>query len=310
MARDLLLGLVVLTVLTPAAWGQSGLPARPGSYSGTPLQPGGRALAQPALMFPAQSLSASSQATTPVQVRPPVPASQPPAPVPAQRVPASALQPVNYILPAPPAVTRPVARIVTPLPPTAMPEPVALQQMDRPGRRERDAEETNKPRETEVSVEIPGKQRIFGRLDTESALQERIRQEKRDRSPAERNITFPDEVTLDTEPYPGRMWPQQFLYVEPNYLIYKRLYFEERNSERYGWDLGPLSPFVSAGYFYRDVILFPYRCGIDICRHHETNAGFCLPGDPVPYNLYPLERSYTASATSTATLLILLAAFP
>ena len=43
--------------------------------------------------------------------------------------------------------------------------------------------------------------------------------------------------------------------VEPNYVCYNRLYFEQINAERYGWDLGFVAPFISAGEFFKDVVL-------------------------------------------------------
>jgi hypothetical protein len=163
-----------------------------------------------------------------------------------------------------------------------------------------------------ISLDIPQFMRIFNRLDTEAALQERIRQEGRERDPTEpeRNIIFPDEVTLTKEQYPGRNWPRQMAYAEPNFVVHRRLYFQELNSERYGWDLGPISPLASSLYFFRDVALFPYRFGTDLCRCYDSNAGYCLPGDPVPYLLYPVEASWTGTATEAATLVVLLAAFP
>jgi len=232
-------------------------------------------------------------------------------------VPAVTAQPAPTEWRAPPGTPRPVPAVALPAPPAVLGQtlPVAGQVQPgrdvQPGRPQGPLDRLDRlpDSRSDVSVELPGPERIF-RLDTEAALQERIRQENRDKTPPERNVTFPDEIQLTREPYAGRHWPRQYVYVEPNYLIYKRLYFEERNSERYGWDLGPISVVASPLYFFRDVALLPYRAGTDFCRWHETNAGYCLPGDPVPYYLYPIEFSATGSATSTLTLVALLAAFP
>jgi hypothetical protein len=98
--------------------------------------------------------------------------------------------------------------------------------------------------------------------------------------------------------------------VEPCYTAYGRLYFEERNSERYGWDLGFVQPFVSAGYFFKDVLLLPYHMGTDPFRHYDANTGYCLPGDPIPYVLYPPGLSATGLVAEGATWVGISALFP
>jgi hypothetical protein len=161
-------------------------------------------------------------------------------------------------------------------------------------------------------VEPPGPGELF-RLETEAQLFNRIRQEGRDRQQPgqpQSPLVFPTEPVLSREPYYGRAWPRQDLVVEPNYVNYGRLYFEEKNSERYGWDLGPVGPFVSAGWFFKDVLALPYKLGTDPCRKYESNAGYCLPGDPVPLLLYPPGISVSGALTEAATIAGLIAVFP
>ncbi len=67
------------------------------------------------------------------------------------------------------------------------------------------------------------------------------------------------------------------------------------NAERYGWDLGVLGPVVSFSYFMKDTVLFPYHLMTDPCRRFDSSAGKCLPGDPVPYKLYPEGLSTTGA---------------
>ncbi|MFO0809605.1 MAG: hypothetical protein U0746_13355 [Gemmataceae bacterium] len=98
---------------------------------------------------------------------------------------------------------------------------------------------------------------------------------------------------LSTSPFPGRFFEPHVLRVEPNFTCYHRLYFEELNSERYGWDLGPIQPVVSTGYFIKDLLLLPYHYGTRPFQRYDCGAGHCLPGDPVPYLLYPAEISLT-----------------
>jgi hypothetical protein len=98
--------------------------------------------------------------------------------------------------------------------------------------------------------------------------------------------------------------------AEPNYVLHRRLFFEERNAERYGWDLGLLSPFVAAGAFYWDLALLPYQIGELPFRRFDSNAGLCLPGDAVPYRLYPPVMSLSGTALEAGVIVALFAIFP
>ncbi len=153
----------------------------------------------------------------------------------------------------------------------------------------------------DVLVEPPGPLRVF-RFDTETQLKERMRQEALER-PTKERIEFPDVPVLSTEAYaPGRQWEPLSRPVEPNYVCYGKLLFEEKNSERFGWDLGFIQPVVSTGAFYWDMFFLPYHWATAPHRQ-ECSAGYRLPGDPVPYLLYPPELSVTGLwAQSTVTM--------
>lgn len=75
--------------------------------------------------------------------------------------------------------------------------------------------------------------------------------------------------------------------IEPGYVVHRRLYFEEKNSDRYGWELGMAQPLVSAGVFFKDVLLWPSHLTSNLFERYDTSAGKCRPGDPVAYYLYP-----------------------
>ena len=98
--------------------------------------------------------------------------------------------------------------------------------------------------------------------------------------------------------------------VEPAYVCYDRIYFEDKNSERYGWDLGFVQPLVSGGLFYWDFLTWPYQAGINPLRRFETSAGYCLPGDPVPYLIYPPKLSWTGAIFEAGAIVTLIAIFP
>jgi hypothetical protein len=161
-----------------------------------------------------------------------------------------------------------------------------------------------------LSLEPPGPQRVF-QLDSEAQLQERWRQQGRDEGLPD-PIQFPDESIglVAKGPYLGRHFAQRDMLVEPSYVCYGRLFFEDQNSERYGWDLGFFQPFLSAGIFYWDLATLPYRFWTNPCRWYECSAGYCLPGDPVPYLIYPPELSVTGAVAEAGAVLGLLAIFP
>jgi hypothetical protein len=161
----------------------------------------------------------------------------------------------------------------------------------------------------QIPLEPPGPQELFGKLDTEAELYERIRQQARNLNPDNR-IIFPDEPVLSREKYKGRSFPPTVETAEPYYVCYGRLLFEDINAERYGWDLGAVGPAVSAGKFLVNLATVPYHLCVRPCQQYECSAGYCLPGDPVPYLLYPPEISITGLTAEGATLAALCALFP
>jgi hypothetical protein len=160
-----------------------------------------------------------------------------------------------------------------------------------------------------IQLEPPGLERLAEALQTEQALQERIRQENRLRNIME-PVTFPESPVLSTDIYNGRAFEPRTITVAPNYVVYRRLLFQQNNFERYGWDLGILGSPLSALAFLYDFVMLPYHLGTDPCRCMDSNAGYCLPGDPVPLLLYPEELSLTGAALEVGSILLLVSAFP
>ncbi len=168
---------------------------------------------------------------------------------------------------------------------------------------------TQGPRDYKIDLEPPGHDVLFT-LDSEKEFFERMKQEALDRNPAQR-IEFPSGPVLADQPYHGRAWPARHCYVEPSYVCHNRLYFEQINSDRYGWEIaGIFQPLLSTAIFWKDVALFPYNYGTDLCRCHDCSAGKCLPGDPVPYMWYPPELSASGLLLEAATVGAILAIFP
>ncbi|MGL4423933.1 MAG: hypothetical protein ACRCZF_24985, partial [Gemmataceae bacterium] len=98
-------------------------------------------------------------------------------------------------------------------------------------------------------------------------------------------------------------YPPSHIKLEPNYIVHRRLYFEEKNSERYGWDIGPAQPVFSAVYFYKDVLFWPHNLASGLWKErYDTDAGKCLAGSPVPYYMYP--PGFTVSGTVTEAVIL------
>jgi len=152
----------------------------------------------------------------------------------------------------------------------------------------------------ELPLDLPGQERLF-RRESEIEVFERIRQQER-QSGASGRVIFPERTEVSREPYRPHAFPVSTLLVEPSYVSHGRLYFEQSNSERHGWDLGILQPGVSLGRFYLDVFTLPYNAGTRICQHFDTSAGKCLPGDPTPLYLYPPEFSMTGLVLQTGAI--------
>lgn len=164
-------------------------------------------------------------------------------------------------------------------------------------------------KEYQILLDSPSPERLFGALDSEQGLEKRMRQQALQRKPPEA-VQFPERPSLGGMAFEGRNFPKQLVIAEPHFVNYNRLYCEEKNSERYGWDLGFIQPLVSTVTFFKDVAFLPYKFATRPFQRNETSAGNCLPGDPVPYILYPPELSVPGSILEGAAVVGLFALIP
>jgi hypothetical protein len=154
--------------------------------------------------------------------------------------------------------------------------------------------------------ELPGWE-VITRLESESALKERMRQEL---LRSGERIVFPDEPVVAKEPYKGRRVEPLTKLVEPNFVVHGRLLFEQPNFERGQWDFGVLGPVLSVGKFYTDIALLPYHVFTRPLQCYDTSAGKCLPGDPAPFRVEPFEFSLTGLAAEAGAITALYFIFP
>ena len=138
----------------------------------------------------------------------------------------------------------------------------------------------------------------------EKAVLDRLRKDEKEagRDPFAKykpELTFPSMPPVGGNvPYQPKTisYPPMRVNHEPLYVVHRRLHFEEKNAERYGWDLGIIQPLVSAAYFYKDVLLWPNSLASGVAYGFwDTNVGKCLPGSPTPYMLYPPGLTITGT---------------
>ncbi|MBN9524019.1 hypothetical protein J0H58_36835 [bacterium] len=256
-------------------------------------------MADPGAVVQAQAPPVLAPAATGVPVA--VPGVPPPLPTAVPARPALATPPLPLGVPVPVVQEQP------PVQPDAQPKGDAQPDAQPKG----DAQPSPGPFLAPEVTQLPPRDKIFLMYD-DAALHRAIierakedarrRADKKDVPKLEGNWDFP---SLPPVVPPGTQFvsrtgtfaPQQALY-EPGFVVHRRLHFEERNSERYGWDLGFATPFVSAAYFYKDVLLWPNSLASGVVTGFwDTNAGKCLPGSPTPYYLYPPGLTITGTTT-------------
>jgi len=160
----------------------------------------------------------------------------------------------------------------------------------------------------QIPLEPPDMARLF-RRESEGGLQARIRQEARRKLGGQR-VFFPEDPPLTKETYTPRQFPPLTELVEPGFVMHGRLFFEQRNMERYAWDLGVLSPAASVAVYYKDLALLPYHFWTRPFQQQDSSAGKCLPGDPTPLLLYPPEISFSGLFGQAGAVAIGIATFP
>jgi hypothetical protein len=154
--------------------------------------------------------------------------------------------------------------------------------------------------------EVPS-QEVLMRVDSQAEWKDRIRQETRNQGDT---AIFPDETVLSKTPYVERNWATATKLVEPSFVVHGRLLFEQPNFERGLWNLGIFQPLVESGKFMFDIAALPYHLGTRPFQQYDCSAGKCLPGDPAPFYLYPMEFSLTGLAAEGAAVTGILFMFP
>jgi hypothetical protein len=162
-----------------------------------------------------------------------------------------------------------------------------------------------------VRTNLPGPQSLFHR-ESEDRFFERLR--KQGKKGPNDLFYLPEEPPVSTisqtqhfypriDPITNEPFERHPLLVEPAYVCHGRLYFEQPNFERIGWDFGILQPGIELSIFYYDLVMLPYHSCSDLNCHYECSAGKCLPGDKAPLTV-PCERFSVTGAIGEAAAII------
>ncbi len=106
-----------------------------------------------------------------------------------------------------------------------------------------------------------------------------------------------------------RPWMGQTFHLKASNLYSNPLYFEDIPLERYGQTrCEVIQPFISAGKFYVDVFLWPYRIGMEHPGECVYALGHYRPGSCAPYvrNTLPLNAKGGVMQSAVIVGLILL----
>ncbi|HUR55556.1 MAG TPA: radical SAM family heme chaperone HemW, partial [Gemmataceae bacterium] len=250
--------------------------------------------------------------------------------------PAPGLLPTPRPLPTIPTATPPVLPTPTPLPAHAppaylmsrpTPAPVPVVQPDQPTSSTSQRQPLPDVKVDPTVTQLPSRDKIFlmyndvnlAKVIVGSLSDERMRRRaEAERENAERvkrgdkpydlpalpspldhpdwQFPTPARVVPAGTTYQPKAYEHRMAHREPTFVVHRRLHFEEKNAERYGWDLGAVQPLVSTLYFYRDTLLWPQSLVSGLVKGPwDTSAGKCLPGSPVPYYVYPLGLTVTGT---------------
>lgn len=219
--------------------------------------------------------------------------AQPPLPPPTGVTPVPVLTPPS--VPAPPG--RPVA-FQKPADPKAGEAPKPPGPDKPPGEKERTDPGGALPA---TPGEAPSKELVF-RLQGDDALNQRVLTELNPKNEKMKADSYKFPAGQPLVPAGTTYIPKTYTYpasqstLSPLWVSHRRLYFEEMNSERAGWDAGLLQPVISTAYFYKDTLFWPHNLASGFWKdRYDVSAGKCMPGNPTPYYLYP--PGFTAGGT-------------
>ncbi|MDZ7615866.1 MAG: hypothetical protein U1E05_02615, partial [Patescibacteria group bacterium] len=113
----------------------------------------------------------------------------------------------------------------------------------------------------------------------------------------------PRDCPLGDKKYEPRLWAQTTFTWKASALCHKPLYFEDVHLERYGHSWGPLlQPVMSGAHFFGNVLVLPYKVGMDPPGECMYTLGYYRPGNCAPYMLDPIPISVRGAVVAGGAL--------
>ena len=162
-------------------------------------------------------------------------------------------------------------------------------------------------RDGQIKLDLPKREDVF-RFDSNIELSSRIKRELQTQYSIP--VDLPTVPAIATGPLSARVNSPMQVLIEPSYVMHRRLFFEQKNTERAGWDFGPAQPILSSLHFYKDIVLLPSKMASNLLEPYETSAGKCLPGSPTPLLWYPPEITAFGGTVGAAAIVGPVALFP
>ena len=129
--------------------------------------------------------------------------------------------------------------------------------------------------------------------------------------PGTRVPECPEEVSLGSGVYEGRVIPDTVFNWQASNLYHNPLYFEDPALERYGHTHNDfVQPFVSVGRFGVQLLGLPYQMTIDPVRKKMFTLGWYRPGEWAPYKHYRIPWNREAAVRQAGVVTGLIFAVP
>ena len=103
---------------------------------------------------------------------------------------------------------------------------------------------------------------------------------------------LPVTCSIDDRSFPSRDFTESIVTWKASGACHKPLYFEDVQLERYGHELGPVvQPVISTARFFGDVVVLPYKMGINPMNECQYSLGYYRPGSCAPWSVGPVPIS-------------------
>lgn len=103
---------------------------------------------------------------------------------------------------------------------------------------------------------------------------------------------LPVTCSIDDGSFPSRDFVESTVTWKASGACHKPLYFEDVQLERYGHELGPVvQPVISTARFFGDVVVLPYKMGINPMNECQYSLGYYRPGSCAPWSVGPVPIS-------------------